>query len=53
MLLGIKQGHGNAQITYYKKREVNGSILLQIYYSCPFHTFLDIFSLLYQPNTHY
>jgi len=53
VLLGNKQVHGNANITYYKMSEVNGSLLLQIFYSCPFGTFLDIFNLLYHPNAQY
>jgi len=53
MLPRNKQVHGNAKITYYKMSEVNGSLLLQIFYSCPFCTFLYIFSLLYQPNGQY
>jgi hypothetical protein len=33
--------------------EVNGNLLVQKFYSCPFRTLLDIFILLYQPNAHY
>jgi hypothetical protein len=33
--------------------EVNGILLLKIFYSCPFHIIIDIFNLLYHPDAQY